>query len=87
MKTLWLFCNTPGQENRAYISRMLNTGDAVVCIQDGVYLLKGPGPEISVPVYGLEADLAARGITTSAQKLTYPGLVDLIMKYQRVVTI
>ena len=42
--------------------------DAVILIGDGVYAITGNNLDVAVPVYALEADLAARGISPTSDE-------------------
>ena len=62
--------------------------DAVILIGDGVYAITGNNLDVRVPVYALEADLAARGV--SAESNVTPAnmrrFVDLVVQHASSVT-
>ena len=62
--------------------------DAVILIGDGVYAITGNNLDVPVPVYALEADLAARGIspTSSETPANMSRFVALVVEHASSVT-
>uniref|UniRef100_A0A7C4UGE9 Sulfurtransferase complex subunit TusB n=1 Tax=candidate division WOR-3 bacterium TaxID=2052148 RepID=A0A7C4UGE9_UNCW3 len=86
MKTLWMFLHTPNTNNIKCIQRMVDNEDAVIFLQNGVYASK-LNLEIKSPVFYLKEDVIARGVPVDEkQMIDYSDLVELVFKYNRVVT-
>ena len=58
-------------------TRHLSDKDEIIFIGDGVYGLKGAKPDSRFPVYALETDLAARGITATS-KVTLANMTQFV---------
>ncbi|MGB9721453.1 MAG: DsrH/TusB family sulfur relay protein [bacterium] len=86
MKTIWLFTQTPNQENIGLLKRLIDKTDCVVFIQNGVYIAK---QNIDLPCqkYVLKSDMEARGLKGSENSIDYGGLVELFFFCDKVVTI
>ena len=87
MKNLWLLSKNADEETIALFARTADRDDALVLIQDGVYLLAKQGFDPACPLYALRPDVSARGIRTEANQITYADLVDLILRYDRTITL
>jgi sulfur relay protein TusB/DsrH len=87
MKNLWLYAKIPTPDSRAFLERLARPDDAVVCLQDGVYLLHQGGARLPCPVAAVAADLAARGLSVDCPQLDYAVLAERIMQAERVITI
>ncbi len=86
MKTLWIFLHTPNTNNIKCVQRMTDSEDAVLFLQNGVYAAK-LNIDIKSPVYYLREDVKARGINVDEKYLVdYSQMIELIFKYDRVVT-
>ncbi|WP_330926402.1 sulfurtransferase complex subunit TusB [Candidatus Sororendozoicomonas aggregata] len=72
--------------------RVLTEKDGILLIEDGVYLLAecaGTLTRLSQqhPIYALEADVNARGMTTNSIELaSYPRFVTLVAEYDRAIS-
>lgn len=86
MKTLYLFSKTPNYENIKLVKKLIDTSDCIVFIQNGVYIAKH-NIELQCPIYILQADAEARGIKIDLNTVEYSGLIDLIMEFDKVVTV
>jgi len=86
MKTLWLFTQTPNQENIKILKRLADETDCIVFIQNGVYIAKH-NIDIICQKYVLKSDTEARGIECIEKNIDYSELVDLFFDYDKVVTI
>lgn len=86
MKALFLFSRTPDQENVKFLKKLIDSSDCVVFIQNGVYIAKH-NIELECQNYVLAPDAEARGIKIDSNSVDYFRLVDLIMEYDKVVTI
>jgi len=86
MKTLWLFTQTPNQENIKLLKRFVDETDCIVFIQNGVYIAKH-NIDIACQKYVLKSDMEARGIVCAEKNIEYGELIDLFFDYDRVVTI
>ncbi|MBE0432336.1 sulfurtransferase complex subunit TusB [candidate division WOR-3 bacterium] len=77
------------EETIALLSRTAEADqdDALVLVQDGVYLLMKQEFSPACPLYALRPDVSARGIKTEANQITYADLVDLILRYDRAITL
>lgn len=87
MKNLWLLSKNADEETISLFARSADQSDAVVLLQDGVYLLTKQGFSPACPLYALRPDVSARGIKTEANQITYADLVDLILRYDRTITL
>ncbi len=73
--------------------QFLQPGDSVLFIEDAVYIsMDLPALNslpISIDLYSLGEDLAARGLSGSTQHrisvINYPGFVDLCCKHSKVI--
>ncbi|MGQ9465206.1 MAG: sulfurtransferase complex subunit TusB [bacterium] len=86
MKTLYLFSKTPNHENIKLVKKLIDTSDCIVFIQNGVYIAKH-NIEFICPIYILQEDAEARGIKIDSNTVEYFKLIDLIMEFDKVVTI
>ncbi len=88
MKTLYLFTQTPNENNIKLVKNLIDNNDCIVFIQNGVYIAKHKA-ELDCQKYILKADLEARGIETHVEIeiVDYNRLVDLFFEYVRTVTI
>lgn len=86
MRTLFLFSQTPNQENIRFLKKLIDISDCVVFIQNGIYIAKH-NIELVCQNYVLEPDAEARGIKIDSNSVDYFRLVDLIMEFDKVVTI
>lgn len=86
--------NKPGQPLELCL-RALSMGDSVLLIEDGVYALFEAGDILAeviraVPVYVLEADVMARGVTNrdelEIELVDYPGFVQLTEAQDKVIS-
>jgi sulfur transfer complex TusBCD TusB component (DsrH family) len=87
MKNLWLYSKMPVAGSRAFLERMARPADAVVCIQDGVYLLQQGNAHLPCPVAATAADTAARGLVIDCPQLDYATLAGMILQAERTITI
>lgn len=86
MKTLYLFLHTPNTNNIKCVQKMTDEDDAVLFLQNGVYASK-LNFDIKSPVYYLKEDTLARGIKINENQLIeYSNMIELIFKFDRVVT-
>lgn len=86
MKTLYLFSQTPNDQNINFVKKLIDKSDCIVFIHNGVYIAKHK-VELDCQKYVLKADLEARGIETDWETIDYNRLVDLFFAYNRTVTI
>ena len=86
--------NKPGQPLELCL-RSLSEGDALIFIEDGVYLLLEALDVLeevshSFKLYAIDTDLAARGVTSDRQKLaepvSYRQFVDLTESHDKVLS-
>ncbi len=86
MKILYLFTRTPNQENIRLLNKLVDGSDAVVFIQNGVYIDK-QNFELKCQKFVLKSDAEARGLKGSSNFIEYSELIDLILMFDKVVTI
>lgn len=87
MMNLWIFSKAVDEKKMNFLSRMVEKDDAIVLIQDGIYLLLRDDFIPACPLFALKPDLTARGIKASVKEITHADFVDLIFKYRRTVTV
>ena len=99
MKNLFLVSRSPFLRNEARLDvRLAEEGDAVCCIQDGVYgaykIPDGLQKELEsaqtrgVKFFALKEDLLARGLSPSNLfiAIDYDRLIELILNYKRIIS-
>jgi tRNA 2-thiouridine synthesizing protein B len=94
MSCLHTISQSPKQELLQTCATVLQAGDAVLFLEDGVYhcmhYADWPPLDRAVHVYGLHADMQARGVLSRSPKtievVDYNGFVALCAEYDKVVS-
>ena len=91
MSTLHIFTQSPfsAVQSLQRCLSMCGDQDAVLFIQDGVYIVQHQDLPAKLTHFLLSEDLAARGLSARAQSrpcVTYSGFVDLVCHYGNSIT-
>lgn len=94
MSTLHTISRSPSSALLASCTSLLEKGDGVVFIEDGIYHCtdsnKLSAIETPVKLYALREDLIARGMldrnAAKAEAINYDGFVQLCCEYDKVVS-
>ncbi len=86
MKILWLFYQTPNNQNIEMLKKLIRSEDIVVFIQNGVYVAK-QNIDLICQNYVVMADAVARGIGDTKNMVDYEKLIDFVYNCEKVVTI
>ena len=94
MSCLHTISQSPQQELLLTCSTVLQAGDAVLFLEDGVYhcmqYAAWPALDPAVKLFGLHADMHARGVLSrnsqALEVVDYNGFVALCAEYDKVVS-
>ena len=84
VSVLFLLFKSPFKKNVAGLIESFECKKAVVLFEDAVYYKSYPE---NTDVFVLKDDAEARGVSTDAKMIDYDEAVELIEKYDRIVTL
>lgn len=88
--TLHILNKGPEHPRAAHCRIALQPGDALLLTENAVLALSTPGSaELKTPVYALEPDVLARGLSDSAGTTTlidFPAMVEMTSRAQKVIS-